>query len=278
MSVREATMKHIIISRINMPRELDVTHHKNPAPYKNPEWNKERVYLLNNILRPSLAQQTNQNFTFISLWGEVFEGNELENEVKEKVVRGLDEWDEKAFDFQKWQRGRGVTVKEEMDFAKQVKDILSKHRGTEDYVLITNIDCDDALHKDFVALLQKGAMRHSRKAPFYVDVWKRWALNLFNGRKGDKTRKNTPSPMISVIEKDLECYPLKYHHPMLKKYIRGTKIVDVEAVQTINNGNILSGGIGEAAEFNLTDFSPKLPEVMEHYRGIKRINSLNEHI
>lgn len=276
MSVRPVTMKHIIVSRINMPRELDVTHHKNPAPYKIPEWNAERVYLLNHILRPSLAQQTNQDFIFISLWGEVFEGNELENEIKEKVVRGLDEWDEKAFDFEKWKRG--TTVKEEMDFAKQVKNIVSKYRGTEDYVLVTNIDCDDALHKDFVDVLQRGALKHSRKAPFYVDVWKRYALNLFDGRQGNKTRKNTPSPMISVVEKELECFPLKYHHPMLKKYIRGTKIVGTEAVQTINNGNILSGGIGEKAEFNLTDFSPKLPEVLEHYTNIKRINSLNGHI
>lgn len=259
-------MKHIIVSRVNIPRELDETHHKEPYPYKKKEWNKERFYLLNNILRPSLNQQTNQNFIFISLWGEVYNGGELNNEVKEKVVRGLDTEDEKPFNFEKWKEN-GKKVKEEMDFAAQIKNIVSKYTNENELTLITNVDCDDAVNKEFVEKLQKSALLHDKsKVPYYLDVKRRFGINLYTGVTGDKTKKNTPSPSVSTIEKQIECFPLKYHHPMLKDYVEGRKVQGTAVLQSVNDGNIFSKGKGKKqVDLKIKDFSPNLRSVINHY-------------
>lgn len=254
-------MQHVILSRVNIPRELDPSKYDNPAPYKNPEWNESRIKLLNEFTRPSLAKQSCQDFTFITLWNAEFKGdmqvqNMLANEQMLAIHRGLDGYlyDERPFDFERWQQG--TNDKDEMDFAYQIRDIVRKYSDElfgKDYTgpyLFTNLDSDDCLHYKAVELLQKRAKEVAEKAPYYLDVENRFVYNITGGGMGHKNRR-TPSPMVSTVEKEIEVYPLRWHHSMMGQHLDGEIVPGVHGLQTVNEANIYSRGTGQSTNFNL---------------------------
>lgn len=244
-------MKHIIISRVNIPRELDPSKYPDPAPYKSQQWNEDRVKLLNRYARKSLQQQTCQDFIFITLWGPhhiIDIENRLDNEATLIIRRGVDEYDEQFFDFDAWKAGNNE--KQEMDFAFQIKKVVKAFlKGTEGPYLFTNLDCDDCLHYKFVQKVQSSAEIKADNAPYFLDVERRFMLNINKGGRGVKERRS-PSPMVTTIEKEIEVYPLRWHHSMMGKHLQGTKVPGLFALQTVNDSNILTRGTGKHAEFN----------------------------
>ena len=247
-------MNHIIVCRVNIPRELDPSNHVRPAPYKQDKWNEKRVRLLNQWTRASIEAQTCQDFTFVTFWGDHYpidKANALDNELQLTVKRGVDEYDERAFDFEKWRAGENE--KQEMDFAYQIRDLLKEHFPEGPY-LFTNIDSDDCLKRDFVEILQREAPKYLDRAPYYLDVVTRYLIHLDTRGKGQKRRGNA-SPMVSTVEKELECYPLRYHHSMLDNYIDGHKVNGLYALQTVGDTNILTQGTGDEAYFKVSDYA-----------------------
>jgi len=244
------SFKHLVISRVNIPRELDPFKYDNPAPYKSREWNYNRIRLLNKYLRPSLKQQTCQDFTLITLWHKYYPcdfDNRLENEVQIIIKRGYDKEDEKPFDFKAWKQGK--IKKEEMDFWKQIRDKTKEYAG--DKTLITSIDSDDALHCKFVERLQEKATNY--EPPFYLDAGMRYAINDKNGKTGIKNSSNV-SPCCSSLEAEYECWPLKYHHYFIGHHINGKKFSDLKFLQSISGNNIYCGSIGEKVTIEVDEY------------------------
>ena len=253
-------MKHIIVSRVNIPRELDPSNHVRPAPYKREEWNRRRVELLNKFTRPSLRQQTCQDFELVTLWGPQYKidrANELPNERQFIVRRGLDPFDEKAFDFVQWREDPRKCEKYEMDFAFQIRDLF--RRRYEAPVLFTNLDSDDCLRYDFVENVQRHAKHiwQAGKAPCIIDIKKRYCMHVGTGGQGQKVR-NTPSPATSSLETKIECYPLRWHHSMMLDYlpegIGFEQYEDLLIMQTVSDTNILTQGTGDDGHFNPKDY------------------------
>ena len=244
-------MTHFIISRVNIPRELDPSKYPDPAPYKSQQWNEDRVKLLNAYARKSLQQQTCQDFIFVSLWGShhiIDIENTLKNEATLIIRRGVDEYDEQPFDFEAWKKGENE--KQEMDFSFQIRKVIKQYlKGSQGPYLFTNLDCDDCLQYKFVERVQAASEDHVDKAPFYLDVEGRFMLNINKGGRGVKERR-TPSPMVSTIEKNIEVFPLRWHHSMMGNHLQGTKVPGLTALQTVNDSNILTRGTGKHAEFN----------------------------
>lgn len=235
-------MKHIVISRINIPRELDTSKYRQKSWYKDPAWNAERFRLLNEWLRPSIRKQTCQDFTFISLWHDGHDGKLLANEVPINIVRGWDAEDERGFDYEAF-RG-GWKGKITMDFWKQIRDKTKEYAG--EVTLFTNIDCDDALHKNYISNVQD--LAKGKEAPYYFDVSFRYIYDLKSGKCGKKG--GSPSPMVTTLEKEYQCYPIKYPHSLMLQYVPmpGKKYVDLKAVQTLNDGNIFSRSLGDRVD------------------------------
>ncbi len=242
--------KHIILSRVNVPRVLDSHKYDTPAPYLSEKWNLERIRLLNKYLRPSLRKQTNQDFTLITLWHKYYgfdHSNRLGNEYQIIIERGYDKEDEAYFDFAEWEKGN--VVKETMDFWKQIRDKTKPFTG--ETTLVTNCDSDDALHYRFVERLQDHAKDYT--PPFYLDCGMRYAINDKNGKTGIKNSSGV-SPASSSLESEYECYPLKYHHSFIGNHLSGKKFKDLQVLQSISGNNIYCGSIGKPVNVNVKEF------------------------
>lgn len=248
--------KHVIVSRVNIPRELDPSNHVRPAPYKDPAWNNRRIQLLNLYTRPSLRQQTCQDFEFVTLWGPQYPHDEdgaLDNEKQLYVERGEDELDEKPFDFVQWRGDKSRLEKTEMDFAFQIRDLMRARYDPP--VLFTNIDSDDCLRYDFVEKVQRQAQNYlDQGKEMIIDIEKRYLIHAETGGQGQKAR-SCPSPATSSLEiRSVECYPLRWHHSMMLDYLSPsfgfTQVPGLFIMQTVTDTNILTRGTGDHAEFD----------------------------
>ncbi len=157
-------LTHIIISRVNI-RWRDYA--------SDPEWNEVRVRLLNSCLRPSLAQQTRQDFTLVTLWGQDFEGGELPNEIKATT-----------------RNGRNLAA-------------LSPTK----YTLVTRVDSDDCLRRDFVENLRR-LVDTKQELPRFYDVGQYYVYQHDTGAVINRDvgrfyqRRNKTTAFVSVLADD----------------------------------------------------------------------------
>ena len=225
---------------------LDPYKYKITELYNEPGWNERRIQLLNDWCRASLSKQTNQNFTFVSLWqsGFMAEGGELDNEIKIEIEQ-TDTIDDEPLDYDALINNK--VGKKTLNFADQIRDNI--RRLFKAPLLVTNLDADDALHKDFVQVMQ--SQEYDRQ--MYYDVEGRYCYNIKTGEKGVK-RTKTPSPFATCYEKNIQCFPVRYNHTYLNDHIQGSKMPGLYAVQSVNSSNMFSRKVGEPAEFDLEDY------------------------
>lgn len=242
-------MKHVILTRVNVPMRLDPHKYKHTELFKSKEWNDNRFEMLNRFARPSLAKQTCQDFTHITLWGDMYEGGERPNEIKETVVDNGSP-DCEPLDYRAlWENLPG---KDTLNFADQIAGIVKKHFKPP--LLITNLDADDALHYQYVEILQAEAMKHEYRKDFWLDTMHRYGYNINTGEKGLKFKGRTVSPFCSTIEHKISCIPLRYNHPYIGTMFTGLKIPGLSGLQTINDTNMFCTSVGEPADFDINDY------------------------
>jgi len=209
---------HLIVSKINVKSH----------PQANDEiWVKNRINLLNNILRPSLEAQSNKKFKFISLWGgEVIGGYKLDNE-HQLIINS--------------EGGKKIYNEALLKLVDFIDD---------DYVLTTRVDSDNALSVDFIENLHNHIIE--TEVPFYYDIKKMNMLEL-------KTRKKTlwdakaTSGFVSVMEESAKykCIPYKSGHGTVGKICDGLKFDDLIALCSIHGENLhMVRGLGLAANFD----------------------------
>lgn len=202
------------------------------------EWLQDSIRLMDTYCRPSLKQQTDQDFNLLTFVDESVNnfGNLLENEQIIKITNPKDE-----YSFQ-------ILVDAVNQFIKAMK---------YDAVIITRLDRDDCLRKDFIQNLK---LHFSEEIEKYIDI--RTAYTYSENHKmtyeSDRYKKNFCSPFVSTYEivKDgkIVCYPFAYMHVHVPDVITGIKVDDLFAMQIIHDHNISNDMHGEQTEINTKDY------------------------
>lgn len=212
--------QHLIITRCNIYWQKEAL---------SEEWNIRRLELLNQNLRKSLAEQTNQNFKFISLWSKLYNGGELENEHKELIQ--LNPLPENRTSEEKERWGKS--------FQLQLNDVVAEYFDGNP-LLITRIDSDDRVEPKFIEKLQTAV--NPERFPYYYDIDRIFIFNK-TGILGEKTEHKQPqntSCFVSVLSAEIECSPYKYAHPDVGKHIKGEIVPNLTAYCHYHSLNISS--------------------------------------
>jgi len=240
-------MNHLIISRVNLHMRLDPFKYKETELWKRLGWEQDRVDMLNAWTRRSLKKQTNQDFTFVTLWqaGRVHDGgltNEVKIEIENTRTADDDPLDYKAL----WD---GVPGKKTLNFSGQITRKIRERFASP--ALITSLDCDDCLRYDFVDILQREAAKYSDFT--ILDMQDRYQYNIGTGAKGVKSSRRA-SPFLSCVEPEIRCIPVSYNHSDMPVDISVKKIPGLHGMQTINSSNMFVKGTGNKGSFKLEDY------------------------
>lgn len=219
-------MKHYIISRVALKwrfAELGMSWE---------EWLKNSIELYDKYCRASLRNQTNQNFTLVSVVDESVNdiGVLLPNEIIVKIQK-----------------------------KETFKQALNRALPKEEKLLITRIDRDDCLNKNFVEKLNLYVKNECKKQQ-YIDTENVFRLNiqtneLFLGVK----YKTMVSPFVSSFENLnsvglIKCYPYSIAHNKLPEILKGIKISTLSALQIVHENNILNKNEGVKLHVNIDEF------------------------
>lgn len=216
---------HLIVTKVNikwLPQSRDEV------------WLKNRINILNNILRPSLEAQTNKNFKFITLWGYEPIGK-INNEYQIMINSEND--------------GRIIY----REFCSKLIDFID-----EEYVLTTRIDTDNAFSFNFVENIHNHIIND--KAPFYYDIKK---MNMIDLSTKNKTTWNAAgtSGFISVMEKKekYKCIPYSCGHGTIGKAYEGIKYDDLDALLIVHGDNIhMTRILGTTSDFDVNKYNLKI--------------------
>jgi hypothetical protein len=216
---------HLIVSRVNI---------KWFSQSKDISWLDNRIKILDSTLRPSIINQTNKNFKFVTLWGyEPIGGidNEIQLKLNCDISKGENLYNEMIINLQKY-----------ID---------------EENVLVTRIDSDNCLSNDFVENIQKNI---TSNIPYYYDIKKMNIINLNTMKKSIWNISKT-SGFISVMEKkdNFKCIPYAYDHSDIGKYYDGITIDDLNVLLTIHGDNLsVKENLGQIGEFDLNKYNLKI--------------------
>jgi hypothetical protein len=227
--------KHLIISRVackwyNEKGQLRCESELNKS-WK--DWSKESIELYDKFCRKSLKNQTNKNFTILSIFDQNITdyGNILPNEVILKL-NNID------------------------DIKNVVREYIVNSKINNKYILISRIDRDDCYKNNFVDILHKKINENEIKDECYFDISKINNYNLITKSKLIKDYINKTSPFVSTLEynkKNINLYSLIGHNSVIK-IIKGIDVNELNVLQIIHGNNLLNKSIGKETDFNLSDF------------------------
>lgn len=214
---------HLIVSRVNI---------RWTEQSKDEKWLRDRIFLLNRTLRPSIQAQTNKNFKFVTLWGyDPIDVINVEHAIKTESV-GL----VKIFD----------------DVLIELKKLID-----EENVLVTRIDSDNSLGDDFVETLHKAVKE--TELPFYYDISKHYMYHTKTKEKRIWPFEKTTG-FISVMEKtsDFTCIPYHHNHGKIGNVIKGTQVEGLDTLVNIHENNLSAKMLGKLTDFDISKFNLKL--------------------
>lgn len=221
-------MKHIIVTRLALKWRFSETK----LSWNN--WVNNSIQLMDTFCRPSLKNQTNQDFTLISLVDESLDyfGNVLDNEIILKVSSLNNEYPK-------------------IPMIKSINEYIS-HLGVGG-VIMTRLDRDDCLKKDFINKVQY--YLNSGKEQ-YVDLNNSLTYNIFTKKfhNSKKYYNRAVSPFVSTYEliknNQLRCISLLVDHNDVNQYLPGKKVEDLWAIQVIHENNLKNKIYGEIININ----------------------------
>lgn len=221
-------MKHYVITRLAL--KLDAKWRKRTTGLDWDEWVKDSIQLMDKYCRPSLKNQSDQDFTLLSLVDPSVTdvGTPLDNEV---IIR---------FNF------------------KNQNSIINAINGAiddPDWVIITRLDRDDCLRYDFI---EKVKQYLSDEKEAYVDIKKMISYDAINNAAYDSPKYNRcVSPFVSVREKvngRIRCIPFAVNHSQVNRKLPGRKVTDLIPVQVVHGTNVTNKVAGGRCEFNKSEF------------------------
>lgn len=202
------------------------------------EWLYDSIRLMDKYCRPSLSQQIDQDFKLLTFVDNSVDyvGTMIDNEHIISITNPKEE-----YPFQ-------ILVDAVNQFVRAMK---------YDAVIITRLDRDDCLRKDFIHNLKQHSSEGIEK---YVDIKTAYTYseNHKMTYKSDRYERNFCSPFVSTYEivKDgkIVCYPFAYMHAQVPDVIRGVKVNDLFAMQVIHDHNLSNGMHGEQTEIDVRDY------------------------
>lgn len=227
-------VKHIVVTRLAIKWRFKETK------LSWEDWVNNSLELMDSICRPSLKNQSNKNFTLLSIVDESVKeyGNVLDNEIVLKVP----------------------TLKDN-EFPKEfVVDVINnyiKEFNEYDSIILSRLDRDDAIRFDFIDNVQKHL---SNKVDTYIDINNSLSYNYLTKDiyKSKKYFNTFVSPFVSVHEKinnkKIKCISLIFDHSTLSKHLKGKKVNNLYAMQVIHEYNLLNKVQGDKININLKDY------------------------
>lgn len=227
--------KHLVISRL----AIKWSYHRLNLSWD--EWLNDSINLYDNYTRPSLLNQTNQNFILVTLVDESVEyvGNKLVNEVIVKVSEG----------------------NEQIGFKDELNEFIKNTFNDCDYLIMSRMDRDDMYHKDYINIIQDYVSNNPNKE-YYIDNSIIYSFDSINNTMylSNKYSKII-SPFVTIVQKNNDGFVNKnvysVQHSEWNKHLSGEKLDNLLPVQVIHNNNLLNKITGNKIKYNLSDFNKK---------------------
>lgn len=199
--------QHYLITRFNLRNpKWDVT--KNNETLLTDEWMEHRMWLFGNFCFPSVAAQTNKDFTWL-IYFDVTTPTKFQEEIA-KMIEGQPNI-------------RTFFIDGMPDFYPQIQKLIAEETTDKPYLITSRIDNDDCIHKNFIGEVQNQFKSQDYQA---IDVIKGYSLQIkptiMLGKK-----EHIFNPFISLIEKNESPKTVWFSdHNMWKKETRITQIKD----------------------------------------------------
>jgi hypothetical protein len=225
-------IKHIVITRLALKWKFEETS----LSWDN--WLKYSVHLMDTYCRPSLKNQSTQDFTLLSFVDKSVEnyGNVLFNEIIIKTTSYI----------------RSKIIHSINVYLDTLKN------ENYDYVIVSRLDRDDCLHFKFLEKVRN--YFSGEKKEQYLDLNNSITFSakdkIFYDSK--KYYNTSISPFVSTYEKiingKIKCYPMAYDHGAVGKHIPGKKVEDLLAIQVIHGNNLKNRIYGKPITINQDDY------------------------
>lgn len=127
--------KHFVITLFNL-RRIWITDKKNNHTGTE-EWLTERFGLFDKYSYSSISQQTNKNFTWLCLFTD---------QTPPKYIEKIKEYEAKCPQMVACY----FSDEDMLDWVERLRGIIKSHMTDEQYVITTNLDTDDLIHKNMI--------------------------------------------------------------------------------------------------------------------------------
>jgi hypothetical protein len=198
---------HYLITRFNLKNpKWDVT--KNNENLLTDEWLEHRLWLFENFCFPSVAAQTNKNFTWL-IYFDVTTPESYKQKIQ--VIIGNKP------------NIRLLYINGMPAFYPEIQKLIGVETVGKPYLITSRIDNDDCIRKDFIDVVQS---KFTRQEYMAIDVIKGYSLQIkpviMLGKK-----EHIFNPFISLIEKnDNPKTVWANDHNHWKKETRITQVTD----------------------------------------------------
>ncbi|KIA89928.1 glycosyltransferase [Kaistella jeonii] len=231
---------HLITTRFNVPTSVWTVTRDGAKPLSE-EWMKDRFQIFRKYCLPSFKNQSNKNF----IWLVFFDVNtpiEYQKEI-EKIQKEFSLF-------------HPIFVQNFEEMHQKALEIIPSFFTSEtQFVISTDIDNDDLLHRDFVATVQE---KYIPKHDLVID--------LKRGLQLTKTSENTAiitvfymvaNPFISLVEEIKKVgMVMKEEHLKFRNYPNYTSFdSEPRFIQYIHSNNLVNNTESEAERLSDLDFS-----------------------
>ena len=263
---------HVITTRFNVPTSVWTVTRGGAKPLSE-EWLKDRFEIFQKYCLPSFKNQSNKNF----LWLVFFDIN-----TPEKYKREIEKIQEEFSIF------HPIFVQDFEEMHRKALEIIpSFFQNNTQFLISTDLDNDDLLHRDFIETVQE---KFEPQNDFVID--------LKRGLQMTKTAENkvfinvfymVANPFVSLVE-DINSFGtvmkeehLKYRNyknyssfdsePRFIQYIHTNNLVNnsEENAERITNFNFSDYGISEENEFKISKSEAVIFNIKRKFRLLKKI-------
>ena len=221
-------IKHIVVTRL----ALKWKYHELGMDWN--DWLNKSIYLMDNYCRPSLKNQTDQDFTLLTLVDKSvkYAGKSLKNE---KII-----------------------MTRPGDIREQIINAVNSYVSTidENWVIMTRIDRDDCLRKDYISNIKR---YYNSGGSGFADLYYSLTYDVAKNTIHDSPKYHQPiSPFVSVLENNIDgkipCWPFKVNHGQIGNFMKGVKLKSLSAMQVIHGHNVLNKVFGDKIKINRKDY------------------------
>ncbi len=209
--------RHYLITRFNLRKKgWDVS--KNNEALLTDVWMEDRLQLFGDYCVPSVAAQTNRDFT----WLLYFDSTTPERfrETAEKLVSGMG--------------NAKIFYIDGMDsFYPEIQKFVSEDAKSAEYLITSRMDNDDCIHREYIQSVQNEFKSQDYRA---IDILKGYSLQVepqfMLGKK-----EHAFNPFISLIEKNDNPKTVWFNdHNLWKRETRITQLTEKRLWMSIIHG------------------------------------------